>query len=89
MHGFMARHGRHRCCVLPATRQQRCVHLPALPFITARDLLRRVGADCAIEVDANDYSVPWRLSTLRAGYTDGIHRLDPAQQARLRRTLKL
>jgi transposase len=31
------------------------------PFITARDLLRRVGADCAIEVDGNAYSVPWRL----------------------------
>jgi hypothetical protein len=31
------------------------------PFTTARDLLRRVGADCAIEVDGNAYSVPWRL----------------------------
>ncbi len=31
------------------------------PFITARDLVRRVGADCAIEVDGNAYSVPWRL----------------------------
>jgi transposase len=31
------------------------------PFISARDLLRRVGADCAIEVDGNAYSVPWRL----------------------------
>jgi len=31
------------------------------PFITARDLLRRVGADCAVEVDGNAYSVPWRL----------------------------
>lgn len=31
------------------------------PFMTARDLLRRVGADCAIEVDGNAYSVPWRL----------------------------
>ena len=31
------------------------------PFVTARDLLRRVGADCAIEVDGNAYSVPWRL----------------------------
>jgi transposase len=32
------------------------------PFMTARDLLRRVGADCAIEVDGNAYSVPWRLT---------------------------
>lgn len=31
------------------------------PFITARDLVRRVGADCAVEVDGNAYSVPWRL----------------------------
>ena len=31
------------------------------PFMTARDLLRRVGADCAIKVDGNAYSVPWRL----------------------------
>jgi len=31
------------------------------PFLSARDLLPRVGADCAIEVDGNAYSVPWRL----------------------------
>lgn len=31
------------------------------PFLTARDLVRRVGADCAVEVDGNAYSVPWRL----------------------------
>ena len=31
------------------------------PFTTARDLVRRVGADCAVEVDGNAYSVPWRL----------------------------
>jgi transposase len=31
------------------------------PFLSARDLLRRVGADCAVEVDSNAYSVPWRL----------------------------
>lgn len=31
------------------------------PFMTARDLVRRVGADCAVEVDGNAYSVPWRL----------------------------
>jgi hypothetical protein len=31
------------------------------PFMTARELLRRVGADCAIKVDGNAYSVPWRL----------------------------
>jgi hypothetical protein len=31
------------------------------PFVTARDLLRRLGVDCSIEVDGNAYSVPWRL----------------------------
>jgi transposase len=41
------------------------------PFITARDLLRRVGADCAIEVDGNAYSVPWRLIGERVRVTVG------------------
>lgn len=31
------------------------------PFISSRELRRRVGADCAIAVDGNAYSVPWRL----------------------------
>ena len=31
------------------------------PFSAARDLVRRVGADCAVAVDGNAYSVPWRL----------------------------
>ena len=31
------------------------------PFTTARDLVRRVGADCAVVIDGNAYSVPWRL----------------------------
>ena len=30
-------------------------------FHSLRELTRRVGADCAIEVDGNSYSVPWRL----------------------------
>jgi hypothetical protein len=41
------------------------------PFMTARDLLRRVGADCAIEVDGNAYSVPWRLIGERVRITVG------------------
>ena len=41
------------------------------PFITTRDLLRRVGADCAIEVDGNAYSVPWRLIGERVRVTVG------------------
>ncbi len=31
------------------------------PFLAARDLSRRVGPDCAVELDTNAYSVPWRL----------------------------
>jgi transposase len=41
------------------------------PFISARDLLRRVGADCAIEVDSNAYSVPWQLIGERVRVTVG------------------
>ena len=31
------------------------------PFRQMRELVRRVQADCAVEVDGNSYSVPWRL----------------------------
>jgi hypothetical protein len=31
------------------------------PFRQMRELVRRVQADCAIELDTNAYSVPWRL----------------------------
>lgn len=31
------------------------------PFGQLRELVRRVQADCAVEVDTNAYSVPWRL----------------------------
>jgi hypothetical protein len=31
------------------------------PFRQVRELVRRVQADCTIEVDGNSYSVPWRL----------------------------
>jgi transposase len=31
------------------------------PFTARRELVRKVQADCAIEVDGNAYSVPWRL----------------------------
>jgi hypothetical protein len=41
------------------------------PFVTARDLVRRVGADCTIEVDGNAYSVPWRLIGERVRLTVG------------------
>jgi hypothetical protein len=31
------------------------------PFGQVRELVRRVQADCAVAVDGNSYSVPWRL----------------------------
>ena len=31
------------------------------PFHAARELVRRVQSDCAVEVETNSYSVPWRL----------------------------
>lgn len=31
------------------------------PFGQLRDLVRKVRADCAIDLDTNSYSVPWRL----------------------------
>jgi transposase len=31
------------------------------PFRQVRELVRRVQADCAVQIDANSYSVPWRL----------------------------
>lgn len=31
------------------------------PFGQLRDLVRKVRSDCAIDLDTNNYSVPWRL----------------------------
>jgi hypothetical protein len=31
------------------------------PFGQLRDLVRKVRADCAVDLDTNSYSVPWRL----------------------------
>lgn len=69
--------------------------LPA--FLTSRDLVRRVSSDCAVEVDGNAYSVPWRLigervsvsvtgTELRvshAGREVACHRLRPGRRARI------
>jgi transposase len=43
------------------------------PFHVARELIRRVQADCAVEIDGNAYSVPWRLigEMVRATIMDG------------------
>ena len=43
------------------------------PFRQVRDLCRRVLPDCAVEVDTNAYSVPWRLigERVRVSVADG------------------
>ncbi len=38
-------------------------------FGTLRELTRIVGHDCTVEVDANSYSVPWRLIGERVAVT--------------------
>jgi transposase len=50
------------------------------PFAAARELVRKVQADCAIEVDGNAYSVPWRLigETVRVTLADGHLRVSHA-----------
>jgi len=40
-------------------------------FVTTRDLIRHVSADCCVEVDCNAYSVPWRLIGERVRVTVG------------------
>jgi hypothetical protein len=44
------------------------------PFHVACELIGRVQADCAVEIDGNAYSVPWRLigETVRAILMDGV-----------------
>ncbi len=41
------------------------------PFISSTRSLRWVGADCAVAVDGNAYSVPWRLIGERVRVTVG------------------
>ncbi|WP_408906488.1 IS21 family transposase [Sabulicella glaciei] len=41
------------------------------PFRATRDLVRRVGPDCAVGVEGNSYSVPWRLIGERVRVTLG------------------
>jgi hypothetical protein len=47
------------------------------PFQAARELIRRVQSDCAVEIDGNAYSVPWRLigEMVRATIMDGTVRI--------------
>src|SRR5438128_7598017 len=50
------------------------------PFELARELVRKVQADCVIEVDSNAYSVPWRLigETVRGVIAGDLLRLSHA-----------
>jgi hypothetical protein len=50
------------------------------PFTAARELVRKVQADCAIEVDGNAYSVPWQLigETVRVTVAGGMLRISHA-----------
>ncbi|WP_370987193.1 IS21 family transposase [Bradyrhizobium sp. DN5] len=47
------------------------------PFQAARERIRRAQADCAVEIDGNAYSVPWRLigEMVRATIADGMVRI--------------
>ena len=49
-------------------------------FAVSRELVRKVQADCAIEVDGNAYSVPWRLigETVRVTLAGGQLRVSHA-----------
>jgi hypothetical protein len=67
------------------------------PYQPARELSRKVSPDCAVEVDTNAYSVPWRLigervtvlatsemiSVLHAGREVAQHRRSAARHARI------
>ena len=53
------------------------------PFVTTRDLVRRVGADCAVEVDGNAYSAPWRLIGERVRVTVGAGQVRVLHAGRL------
>lgn len=46
-------------------------------FHATRELIRRVQSDCAIDVETNSYSVPWRLigERVRVVVADGIVRI--------------
>ena len=52
------------------------------PFHVARELIRRVQADCAVEINGNASSVPWRLigETVRATVMDGTVRIYHGRQ---------
>lgn len=50
------------------------------PFRQVRELVRRVQADCAVQIDGNGYSVPWRLigESVRVTVAEGRVRIHHA-----------
>jgi transposase len=50
------------------------------PFRQVRELVRRVQADCTIQIDANSYSAPWRLigESVRVIVAEGRARIQHA-----------
>lgn len=69
VHGTTGEAPRHRFDRDEGTALKPLAGMP--PFTTARDLVRCVGADCAVAVDGNAYSVPWRLIGERVRVTVG------------------
>ena len=56
------------------------------PFRQIRELVRKVQADCAVEIDTNAYSVPWRLiGEQRAGQSERRPRAHPPRRPAGRR----
>ena len=51
----------------PARLDEECGGQPS--FGSLRELTRVVGNDCAVEIDTNSYSVPWRLIGERVAVT--------------------
>ena len=67
VHGTTGEAPRRRFERDEASRLKPITGIPA--FLTGRDLVRQVWSDCAVEVDGNAYSVPWRLIGERVGVT--------------------
>jgi len=78
VHGTTGEVPRERFAREEAARLKPVAGVP--PFLAARDLVRRVSSDCAVEVDGNAYSVPWRLIGERVSVTvaDGTVRVSHA-----------
>ena len=72
---------RRRSCGLRARRRPSEAARRPSGFRSLRELTRIVGHDCAIEVDANSYSVPWQLIGERVAVTVAGGGAHPARGA--------